>query len=82
MTLAPGQSSGEEPEAHRASDQVLLLVEGTLTAFIAGHRSQLKAGDVVVIPPGTKPRFTNQGNQPAVTFSVYAPPEYPAGEKG
>ena len=28
MTLAPGQSSGDEPEAHSSSDQVLLLVRG------------------------------------------------------
>lgn len=76
MTLGPGQASGNEPEAHRASDQVLLLVEGELSAEIAGARSRMKAGDVVVIPPGTKHRFTNRGDQPAVSFSVYSPPEY------
>lgn len=82
MTLGPGQSSGDEPEAHKGSDQVLLLVEGTLSALIDGKRSQLKAGDVVVIPPGIKHRFTNRGDQPAVSFSVYSPPEYPPGEAG
>jgi mannose-6-phosphate isomerase-like protein (cupin superfamily) len=82
MKLAPGQASGDEPEAHKASDQVLLLIEGELAAEIAGVRSGMKAGDVVVIPPRTKHRFTNPGNVPAFTFSVYSPPGYPADEKG
>ncbi len=82
MTLGAGQSSGEEPKAHSASDQVLLLLTGELSAEIAGARSRMKPGDVVVIPPGTKHKFTNRGDAPAVTFSVYSPPEYPSDEKG
>ena len=82
MKLGPGQASGDEPEAHEASDQVLLLIEGELATEIAGARSRMKAGDVVVIPPRTKHKFTNRGDVPAVTFSVYSPPEYPPDEKG
>jgi mannose-6-phosphate isomerase-like protein (cupin superfamily) len=82
MTLGPGQATGDEPEAHEASDQVLLLVEGELAAEIGGARSRMKAGDIVVIPPRTKHKFTNRGDVPAVTFNVYAPPEYPTDEKG
>lgn len=82
MTLAPGQSSGDEPEAHQGSEQILLLVDGMLTATINGRRSALGSGDAVVIPPGVKHKFTNPGKSPAITFSVYAPPEYPSGQKG
>ena len=82
MTLGPGRATGDEPEAHKASDQVLLLIEGELSAEIDGARSRMKAGDVVVIPPGTKHKFTNPGDEPAVTFSVYSPPEYPPDERG
>jgi mannose-6-phosphate isomerase-like protein (cupin superfamily) len=82
MTLGAGQSSGEEPEAHAGSEQTLLLLEGELHALIAGKRSRMKTGDVVVIPPKTKHKFTNPGRNPAVTFSVYCPPEYPSGEEG
>lgn len=81
MTLGPGQASGDEPEAHRTSEQVLLLVHGELTAEIDGARSRMKAGDVVVIAPGTKHKFKNRGAVPAVTFNVYSPPEYPSDEK-
>jgi mannose-6-phosphate isomerase-like protein (cupin superfamily) len=81
MKLGPGQASGEEPETHEASDQVLLLVEGELSAEIAGARLRMKAGDVVVIAPGIKHKFVNHGHERAVTFSVYSPPEYPPDEK-
>jgi mannose-6-phosphate isomerase-like protein (cupin superfamily) len=82
MKLGPGQATGNEPEAHNASDQALLLIEGELAAEIAGVRSRMKAGDVVVIPPRTKHKFTNPGDVPAITFSVYSPPEYPPHVKG
>ena len=82
MTLGPGQASGNEPEAHKGSEQVLLLIEGELSAEIAGTRSRMKPGDVVVIPPRTKHKFTNRGSVAAVTFSVYSPPEYPPDEEG
>jgi mannose-6-phosphate isomerase-like protein (cupin superfamily) len=81
MTLGPGQATGPEPEAHRGSEQILLLVEGELTAEIGGKRSRVKTGDVVIIPPRVKHRFLNRGDRPAVTFNVYTPPEYPPAPK-
>lgn len=81
MKLGPGQTTSDEPEAHEKSDQVLLLVAGKLSAEIGGKRSRLKAGDAVIIPPRVKHRFTNSGKEPAVTFNVYSPPEYSAGDK-
>ena len=82
MTLGPGQSSGDEPESHEGSDQVLLVVEGEVAAAIGKKRSRLKTGDVVIIPPGTKHKFTNRSKKRVVTFSVYSPPEYPRDAKG
>lgn len=79
MTLGVGQATGDEPEAHKGSEQVLLLIDGELAANIGGKRSRIKTGDVVVIPPRVKHKFTNRGDQPAITFNVYSPPEYPPG---
>ena len=42
MKLGPGQATGEEPEAHENSDQVLLLVAGELFAKIGGKRSHMR----------------------------------------
>jgi quercetin dioxygenase-like cupin family protein len=48
-----------------------------LTAEVDGMRQNLNAGDVVIIPPGVKHKFVNDGKAPALTFNVYSPPEYP-----
>ncbi|MEI9892515.1 MAG: cupin domain-containing protein [Chthoniobacter sp.] len=72
MTLGPGQSSGDQPEAHEGSDQVLLLVQGRLSALIGGKRSRLKAGDVVVIPPQVKTPVhqSGPGTGPSLSVSI------------
>jgi mannose-6-phosphate isomerase-like protein (cupin superfamily) len=82
MTLAPGASTGKKAEAHQKSDQVLLLLRGKLTGQLGNEKVRLKKGDVLVISAGTPHRFKNTGRKSAVTFNVYAPPEYPIGTKG
>jgi mannose-6-phosphate isomerase-like protein (cupin superfamily) len=77
MNLSPGQSSGEEAEAHPNSDQVLLVLEGDVMAEVAEDRATMHQGDVVVIPAGIHHRFSNATDRPVRTFSVYAPPAYP-----
>jgi mannose-6-phosphate isomerase-like protein (cupin superfamily) len=81
MTLSPGGQSSEETNVHSDSDQVLLVVEGAVHAEVAGKKRLLKPGDVCLIPAGTRHRFENAGKDRAVTFNVYAPPEYPPDEK-
>lgn len=81
MKLAPGQSSGDEPEAHEDSEQVLIVMEGEVFAEIESECSTLREGDVVVIPPGTRHKFSNRSKKPALAFNVYSPPEYPADMK-
>ena len=82
MTLQPGDATGEKAEAHEKSDQVLLLLDGKLSGEVGKERPRLKKGDILIIPAGVKHRFVNEGENPAVTFNVYAPPAYPAGTKG
>jgi mannose-6-phosphate isomerase-like protein (cupin superfamily) len=67
MTLKPGQSTGEQAESHKDSQQMLLLIEGELLAELDDEHGNLNAGDVVVIPPGVKHKFTNKGTAPAMT---------------
>jgi len=76
MTLKPGRSSGEEPEAHKNSTQVLLVLKGEVVAQLEGNRKALSEGDVIVIPAGVKHKFTNKGRNDCVTFNTYSPPEY------
>ncbi|MDB6120324.1 MAG: cupin protein [Verrucomicrobiaceae bacterium] len=81
MILQPGKATGDEPEAHAGSEQILLLVDGELSAEVEGEKVLLKRGDVIVISPGKDHRFINESNKEAVTFNVYCPPEYPPGER-
>ena len=80
MTLEPGGESEDKLNTHPKSDQVLLVVEGEVCAEVAGETRTMGIGDVVIVPKGTKHRFTNPGKKRALTFSVYAPPAYPEDE--
>ena len=76
MTLKPGKSSGSEPEGHKKSDQVLLVLKGEVVGEIADETVTLGQGDVVVIPAGTRHKVSNRSSADAVTFNTYSPPEY------
>jgi mannose-6-phosphate isomerase-like protein (cupin superfamily) len=82
MRLGPGESTGEHAEAHEDSEQLLLLLQGALSAEIGGEDLAMNVGDTVIVPAGVKHKFTNPGTTIAVTFNVYCPPEYSPGEKG
>lgn len=82
MTLAAGASTGQKAEAHKKSDQTLLILKGRLSGKVGKEEVRLKKGDVLVISAGTPHRFKNTGRERAVTFNVYSPPEYPSGTKG
>jgi mannose-6-phosphate isomerase-like protein (cupin superfamily) len=76
MTLKPGKSSGSEPEGHKDSDQVLLVLKGEVEGEIEDETVALREGDVIVIPAVTRHKFTNRSSADAVTFNTYSPPEY------
>ena len=82
MRLEPGESTGKHAESHENSEQLLLLLEGSLAAEIGSERLAMNVGDVVIIPVGVKHKFTNPSTTIAVTFNVYCPPEYEPDEKG
>jgi mannose-6-phosphate isomerase-like protein (cupin superfamily) len=82
MTLAPGDDTGKKTEAHKNSDQVLLILSGRLSGTVGPEAVELRKGDVLLIRAGTPHRFKNPGRLRAVTFNAYSPPEYPPDTKG
>ena len=76
MILKPGKSSGSEPEGHKNSDQVLLVLKGEVEGEIVNETVTLHEGDVIIIPAGTRNKFTNRSSADVVTFNTYSPPEY------
>ena len=77
MTLGPGKATGKKAEIHSHSNQTLLVVTGCIKGTVGEEQLALAAGDVIIIPAGTLHHFWNDGDEPATTFNVYSPPEYP-----
>ncbi|WVR03207.1 hypothetical protein IAU60_000198 [Kwoniella sp. DSM 27419] len=73
MTIPVGGEIGEE--VHHV-DQHLIFTSGQAKAIVAGEEKEIKAGDLVIVPQGTKHNFINTGPNPLSLFTVYAPPEH------
>lgn len=76
MTLAMDEEIGEE--VHDV-DQILYAVEGEGEAFLDGRRKSFEKGDVVAVPAGTRHNIRNTDKKPLRLFTIYAPPQHPAG---
>lgn len=76
MALAAGEEIGEE--VHKV-DQILYAVEGEGEAFLDGRRKSFEKGDGVAVPAGTRHNIRNAEKKPLKLFTIYAPPQHPAG---
>ena len=76
MTVPVDGEIGEE--VHEV-DQVLSFVSGVGRAMVGGESKNVAAGDIVVVPAGTKHNFVNSGPNPLVLYTVYGPPEHADG---
>jgi mannose-6-phosphate isomerase-like protein (cupin superfamily) len=59
-------------------DQILTFTSGIGLAQVGGAEQPIKAGDMVVVPAGTKHQFLNKGDIPLVLYTVYSPAEHKA----
>ncbi|RSH89644.1 hypothetical protein EHS25_002195 [Saitozyma podzolica] len=73
MTVPVGGEIGEE--VHEV-DQHLIFTSGICKAVVAGEEKEVKGGDMVIVPQGTKHNFINTGPTPLCLFTVYAPAEH------
>jgi mannose-6-phosphate isomerase-like protein (cupin superfamily) len=71
MNIKPGEDIGEE--THHHVEQTLFLLSGEGKAVLEGKEQPYRAGDVVVVTPGTKHNFVNTGGEPLKIFTIYAP---------
>ena len=81
LTLEAGEASSDKPSTHAESDQILVVLQGEVTAKIGEESALMKRGDAVTVPAKTPHTFTNHGRERAVTFSVYAVPAFPPDKK-
>lgn len=71
MSIVPGGEIGEE--THHKTEQTLFFLSGKGTATLDGKSFPVGPGDVVVVTPGTKHNFANDGDEPLKLYTVYAP---------
>jgi mannose-6-phosphate isomerase-like protein (cupin superfamily) len=74
MDIKPGEDVGMETHAH--VEQTLFFLSGTGMAVLDGVETPIKAGDVVVVPPGTEHDFVNTGNDSLKIYTIYSPPNH------
>lgn len=72
-------------ECHEDTDQLLCIAEGCAVITMGKHRAcmmeqkRVGSGCAVIIPAGTWHNLCNVGRTPLRLYSLYAPPQHPAG---
>ena len=74
MSIPPGDEIGEE--THDRVEQTLYFKSGEGEAVLDGERSPVRAGDVLIVLPGTRHNVRNVGDAPLKIATVYAPPNH------
>ena len=71
-TVPPGASTIRH--YHRASEEIYVFTAGAGTMRLGDDEAPVRAGDSVVIPPGTPHQLVNPGPEPLVLLCCCAPP--------
>lgn len=72
----PGGSTGAEQYAHGDSEELLLVVEGTVEFSLGPDTMHLRTGDCARYRSSTPHRLTNVGDETAEVLYVISPPSY------
>ena len=79
MSLKPKEEIGEE--IHEDHDQFFRFEAGEGLVIIDDEEIQVKDGDAVVVPAGSKHNVINTSDTKALKlYTIYAPPEHKDGE--
>lgn len=79
MALGPGEEIGNE--VHHDTDQFFRVESGRAQFVVANGKKRFAVGSggAVVIPAGTYHNVKNVSKLPLKLYTIYAPPEHPAG---
>ena len=78
MTLQPGEEIGVE--IHAGHDQFIRIERGEGVVALNGAKHPLSDGVAVVIPAGVEHNVINTSrSEPLRLYTLYSPPEHPAG---
>lgn len=74
MNIPPGGEVGEE--MHANVEQTLYFQSGVAESIIDGKTNPIRAGEIVIVTPGTRHNFRNTGRETLKIFTLYAPPNH------
>lgn len=77
MALQAGEEIGME--THAGNDQFFRLESGTIKIIMNGEESTLTMGMAAIVPAGTEHNVINIGTDVAKLYTLYSPPNHPAG---
>jgi mannose-6-phosphate isomerase-like protein (cupin superfamily) len=67
---------GQGPELHRhAYDEIFVVGEGRARFTVGDVESEVRGGEVVVVPAGTPHRFVNAVSEPLRLTAIHAAPK-------
>ena len=74
--LDPGGSTGEEPYAHGDSEELFVVISGSVQLQLGGDVHELESGDSIDYRSSTPHRVTNVGGERAEVMWIISPPSY------
>jgi len=75
VTWVEGKPGSEQQvHAHKANEQVYVIVRGRGLMRVGDEQESVEAGDLVFIPPKTGHAIRNDGDEPLVYVSATSPP--------
>ncbi len=77
MTLQPGEDIGAEVHPH--IDQFLRIEQGSGKALVGDTEYDVSDDWAIIVPAGMNHNVMNTGDIPLKLYSIYTPPEHPAG---
>ncbi len=71
-TVPPGGET--QAHFHRVTEEIYLFTAGSGRMQLGEEEREVRAGDTVVIPPGTPHKLVNTGPEPLVLLCCCSPP--------
>jgi transcriptional regulator with XRE-family HTH domain len=74
--LDPGGSTGAEPYAHGDSEELFVVIAGSVQLELGGSIYELESGDSIDYRSSTPHRVSNAGEERAEVMWIISPPSY------
>jgi mannose-6-phosphate isomerase-like protein (cupin superfamily) len=71
-TVAPGEETLEH--LHRVAEEIYVFTAGAGRMRLGAEETDVRRGDTVAIPPGTRHKLWNTGPEPLIVLCCSAPP--------